>query len=157
MKRIFLYLSLIFASGLMLTNIYTSVVDAASWGSDIPNSIETARQYYKASNPGNFFRIFSPVTQLLALLCMLLFWKRSKQVRYLLMAAFVLYVMGESLTFLYFYPRNDIMFVHEMDLEKVKIAWTEWNTMNWVRTLIAAAGVACSAMALHRIYEAKGT
>lgn len=155
MKRIFLYFSLIIASGLLLTNIYTSIVDATSWGSDIPNSIETARQYYKASNPGNFFRIFSPVNQLLGLICMIVFWKRSKQVRVLLIVAFVLYMIVESLTFMYFYPRNEIMFVDEMDLEKVKIAWSEWDTMNWMRTLIMAVGAACSGMALHRTYETK--
>jgi hypothetical protein len=96
MKRIILYLSLIIASGLLLTNIYTSIVDAKSWGSNIPRSIEVAREYYKVSNPGDFFRIFSPVNQLLGLLCVIFFWKQGKQVRITLIAAALLYMVAEE-------------------------------------------------------------
>jgi len=34
-----LFASLCIASGLLFANIYTSLVDAKSWGSDIPASI----------------------------------------------------------------------------------------------------------------------
>jgi len=46
-----------FANGLLFTNIYNSMIDAKSWGADLPHSIETARQYFKSINPGKFFRI----------------------------------------------------------------------------------------------------
>jgi hypothetical protein len=132
--------------------MYTSIVDAKSWGADMPNSIETARQYFKTSNPGDFFRIFSPLTQLFALVAMIAFWKRGKKVRTMLIAAFALYVIAEGLTFGYFYPRNAIMFEKPIDVAAVKNAWQEWDSMNWVRSLLVAAGIACSAMGLHRIY-----
>jgi hypothetical protein len=67
MKNVLLFASILIACGLLLTNIYNSLIDAKSWGSNIPKSIETARQYYQTVNPGNFFRIFSPVNQVLAL------------------------------------------------------------------------------------------
>src|SRR5204862_4836747 len=65
MKIILLFASIVMASGVLMSNIYTSVVDATSWGSDIPHSIESAREYFKAVNPANFFRIYSPVNQVL--------------------------------------------------------------------------------------------
>ena len=114
------------AAGLTLANTYTSIVDVPAWGSDIPTSLEIARQYYLHSNPGDFFRIFSPANQLLGLLCVILFWKHGKPVRQFLIAAFVLYVMGEGMTFMYFYPRNDIMFrSHIADVEKLKNQYGE--------------------------------
>jgi len=155
MKRSIIYASMAIAAGLVLANTYTSIVDVPAWGHNIPNSIQTARQYYEASNPGDFFRIFSPLNQALGLLCVVLFWKRGKQMRWFLVGAFLLYIIGEGMTFQYFYPRNDIMFKSNLaDVEKLRSTWLEWRNMNWVRTLVIAAGVVCSARALHLSYGA---
>jgi hypothetical protein len=153
MKIAFVYLSLVIAGGILLTNLYTSIVDAKSWGADIPDSIDTARQYYKTTNPGDFFRVFSPLNQLLALVAMIAFWNRGKRVRTMLIVALALYVVAEGMTFGYFYPRNAIMFEKPIDVAAVKTAWQEWDSMNWVRSLLIAAGIACTAMGLHRIYS----
>jgi hypothetical protein len=154
MKHSFLFASMAIASGLLLTNIYTSLVDVPAWSHDIPASIDIARQYYSHSNPGTFFRIFSPLNQSLSLLSLLLFWKRSKHVRLLLGAAFLLYVVGESMTFMYFYPRNAILFgAQHTDVDTLQTTITQWRSMNWVRSLVIAAGVVCSALALHNTYN----
>ena len=158
MKHILLFASMAMAAGLALTNTYNSIVDVPAWGHGIPASLETARTYYRSSNPGDFFRIFSPINQVLGLLCLVLFWKAGKQVRGYLLAAFVLYVIGEGLTFLYFYPRNDIMFTSSIsDTESLRTAWEQWRNMNWVRTLVIATGFVCSATALHYSYVAART
>lgn len=153
MKITILFGSILIASGLFMTNMYTSIVDAKSWGSDIPHSIEVARQYFKVSNPGNFFRMFSPVNQLLGLICIIIFWKHGVQVRTMLIAAFLLYVIAEGLTFLYFFPRNAIMFETGSlaDTGKLKAIWAQWNSMNWVRTVILLLGVICSFRAAYKI------
>jgi hypothetical protein len=39
MKIILLFASIVMASGVLISNIYTSVVDATSWGSDIPTPL----------------------------------------------------------------------------------------------------------------------
>ena len=69
---IILFAFISIACGLLFVNLYTSLIDAKSWGCDIPNSIATTREYYKTVNPGDFFRIFSPVNQILAV-CLVLF------------------------------------------------------------------------------------
>lgn len=155
MKNVVLFLSIAIASGLLLVNIYTSLIDAKSWGSNIPNSIATAREYYKTVNPGNFFRLFSPINQVLGLLVLILFWKASPSIRMCLGTAFILYIIGDVLTFAYFYPRNDIMFriANLTDVDLLNKTWSEWNTMNWVRSLILLAGIFFSFLALHRIYS----
>lgn len=156
MKQLFLFASIALASGLLFTNIYNSMVDAKSWGADIPKSIETAREYFKTVNPANFFRIFSPINQVLGLLALILFWKASATVRIYLGIALVLYVLGDVFTFAYFYPRNDIMFKAPLtDIDTVRKAWTGWNFMNWLRSFILFAGLIFSFMALHKIYTTK--
>ena len=155
MKNLILFLSISMASGLLLVNIYTSLIDAKSWGSNIPNSIWAAREYYKTVNPGNFFRLFSPVNQVLALLVLILFWKSSPSIRMSLGAVFVLYILADVLTFAFFYPRNDIMFraAPLTDVDVLKKVWSEWNMMNWIRSLVLLTGLSFSFLSLHKIYS----
>ena len=157
MKIILLFASIVIASGVLIANIYTSVVDATSWGSDIPHSIEAAREYFKTVNPGTFFRIFSPVNQVLALLALILFWKASPAIRLYLGIAFVIYVLVDVMTFGYFYPRNDIMFTTARltDTALLKKTWAEWNMMNWVRSALILCGLIFSMIGLDRIYSLK--
>jgi len=102
MKLLLLFASIALASGLLITNIYTSLVDAKSWGANIPQSIETARDYFKTVNPGFFFRMISPSNQVVALLVLILFWKVSATVRIYLGIELALYVCAAVLTFAYF-------------------------------------------------------
>jgi hypothetical protein len=154
MKTIILFAAIAIASGLLLVNIYTSVVDARSWASDVPNSIAAARAYFKTVNPGNFFRIFSPVNQVLGLAVLVLFWKSSPSVRLGFGAALVLYVLADVFTFAYFYPRNDIMFktAQITDVELLKRTVAEWSMMNWLRSAIVLCGLVCSFISLHKVY-----
>ena len=154
MKTVAVFLSIGLASGLLFVNLYTSLVDAPSWGSNLPDSIATARAYYKTVNPGTFFRLFSPLNQLLGLLVLILFWRASPAIRWSLGIAFLLYVLGDVFTFAYFYPRNAILF-HTAPLTDVGLlrkTWSEWTAMNWLRSLLLLAGLSCSVWALHKIY-----
>jgi hypothetical protein len=150
--KIVLFLSIIVASGILATNVYSSVIDAKSWGSNIPESIQTARDYFKSGNPGKFFRVTSPLNQLLAVLALVLFWKSAPSARMFLGIALGCYVVTDVFTFAYFYPRNEIMFISGTDPAAMSKAWSEWSTMNWVRSLIAFAGVCASFVSLDKIY-----
>jgi len=154
MKNLILFLSITIASGLLITNVYNSMIDARSWGSNIPTSIETTRAYFKEVNPGNFYRVFSPINQILGLLVVILFWKTFPSVRLYLGVAFIMYLMADAITFKYFYPRNEIMFktTSLADVEILKTAWQQWSNMNWVRSLILLIGIAFSWLSLHKIY-----
>ena len=157
MKTILLFTTITITAGLILVNIYTSLVDATSWGSNIPNSIAAAREYFKTVNPGYFFRIFSPVNQLLGLIVLIIFWKSAPATRLYFGLALVMYLAAEAMTFGYFYPRNDIMFktAQLTDVELLKKTWSEWNTMNWVRTLLLLIALYVSLLSLHKIYSAR--
>jgi uncharacterized membrane protein len=156
MKNIIVFLSISIASGILFVNLYTSLIDAKSWGTDIPSSIAAAREYFRAVKPGDYFRIFSPLNQVVGLVALILFWKSSPSIRLCLGAAFALYVLGDILTFAYFYPRNDIMFKDAQltDVALLKKVWSEWTFMNWVRSFMILVGLTLSCLSLHKIYSA---
>ena len=157
MNVLLLFASLSLASGLLFVNIYTSMVDAKSWGAGIPQSVETAREYFKTVNPKIFFRMIAPANLVAALLVLILFWKISVTVRIYLGMALALYVCVDMFTFTYFYPRNKIMFETTPlpDIDTLKNALTGWRTMNWLRSFIIFAGLVFSFLALNEIYTAK--
>lgn len=155
MKIIVLFASITIAAGLILVNMYTSLIDAKSWGSHIPESIAATRAYFSTVNPGNFFRIFSPINQALGLLALIIFWKSSTSIRLYLAIALFMYISADVLTFAYFYPRNDIMFktAQLTDVDLLKKTSAEWTGMNWVRTFIVVTGLFFSFLSLHKFYS----
>jgi hypothetical protein len=132
-RLILLGLAAATAAGLLFVNLYNSIVDAPNWGADLPNSVLAARQYFTAANPGNFFRIMSPLNQVLALAAVIVCWKQN---RYIALASLVVAVLADVLTFGYFYPRNEILFVAPMDENAIRLAWEQWSGMNWFRTTL---------------------
>jgi hypothetical protein len=157
MKLLLLFASTSLASGLLFANIYTSLIDAKSWGAGIPQSVETAREYFKTVYPKIFFRMIAPANLVAALLVLILFWKISVTVRIYSGMALALYVFVDMFTFTYFYPRNKIIFETTPlpGIDTLKNALTGWRTMNWLRSSIIFAGLVFSFLALHEIYTAK--
>lgn len=157
MKKLILFASAAFASGVLFTNIYNSMVNGVATESDIPNSVMAARAFFKTVNPGNFFQIFSPATQILTLLSLILFWKTAKSARLFLGIALLCYISGDIFAFTYFHPRSDLIFLSEPvpDVETLKRLSAEWSSMNWVRSAVLFVGVICSFLAIDRIYTKK--
>jgi uncharacterized membrane protein len=139
-RSILLALAAATAAGILFVNLYNSLVDAPNWGADIPNSLVAARHYFTVANPGNFFRVISPLNQVLALIAVIVCWK-SGNARYIALGSLVLAVVADAFTFGYFYPRNEILFVApiEASADMVRQAWQEWSTMNWLRSALCAA------------------
>ncbi len=157
MKKAFLFLSIICASGLTMVTIYNTIVDAASWGSDIPSSIQTARDYYRHVDPRRFFLIVGPVNLVLILLTLILFWRNSISLRVCFGTSFLLYSGILILTLAYFIPRNLILFTSSIpdQLEQIRAASAEWSRTNWFRSLLGFAGVVSSFIGLDIYYNTK--
>lgn len=151
-RNLCLVLAVTFAAGLLFVNIYTSLVDAPNWGYSLPGSIQVARSYYAAANPGSFFRIFSPINQVIALLSLVLCWKASPRVRLYCGLALILSVSMDLLTFGYFYPRNSVMFASPVtDIGVIHLAHRQWSTMNWVRSAGVALNLVFTFLALYEL------
>jgi hypothetical protein len=157
MKNIVLYAAVAFSSGLFFTLLYNSIVNAANWESNIPQSITATRDFFVVANPGTFFQVVDPATTLLTVLALILFWKKSSSIRSYLGIALLCYISSMILTFSYFYPRNDLMFLSEQlpDTETLKKAAAQWGRMGWVRCLLSLGGLISSFIALDK--AASGT
>lgn len=155
MRKIVLYAIVAFSSGLLFTNLYNSIVNAANWESNIPQSITATREFFVVANPGTFFKMIDPTNLILLLLAMILFWRISKCVRLYLGIAILCSIGSMILTFSFFYPRNEIMFLAAQlpDAETLKEVAAEWGRMNWVRSCIMLAVLVCSFLALDKAGE----
>lgn len=149
-RQLLLSLAVSFAVGLLFVNVYNSVVDAANWGHMLPASVEPARAYFKSADPGSFFRIASPINQVLSLIALVLCWKISPRLRVLCGIGFGLAVAGDLFTFAYFFPRNAILFQNPIEghLDAIRIAGDQWIAMNWVRSAGVALNVLVNFLAL---------
>ncbi|HSV12271.1 MAG TPA: hypothetical protein VLI68_15945 [Hanamia sp.] len=155
MKKLILFLSIISASGLLMITIYNLVVDAKSWGADIPTSIQTARDYYNKVDPRNFFAIIAPINQFLILLTIILFWKDSISLRIYFSVSFFSYAIIAVLTFIYFVPRDIIIFTSPIEghAEQIRTALSQWKDMNWLRSLLGLVGILFSFKGLDTFYK----
>lgn len=152
MKKLVLYACVAFSSGLFFTNIYNSIVNAANWESNVPDSITATKDFFIVANPGTFFGVIDPTNIILVALALILFWKQSTSIRSYLGIALLCYVSVIVLNFTYFFPRNEIMFLSEQlaDTETLQKATSEWGRMNWVRSLIWLAGLVCGFLAMDK-------
>lgn len=135
LQRLFIYIAIILLGGVLGANVYNSIVDAPNWGSAIPGSIETARNYFATADPGTFFRVISPAAQISALIALVMVWPAGWRVWAIACAALLFAISGDVLTYAYFYPRNAIMFTGEgRSIEELRNAWLGWSTVNWLRS-----------------------
>lgn len=157
MKKIILYAAVAFSSGMFFTMIYNSIVNAANWESNVPQSITATKNFFTVANPGTFFKMVDPTNQVLILLALVLLWKTSAAIRLYLGIALVCFVSSMILTFTYFYPRNEMMFLSEQlpDTETLKRVAREWGNMNWVRSFLSMAGLVCTFLALDKYTSMK--
>ena len=159
MKKWVLFLSILCASGLTLVSIYNTIVDAESWGSNIPTSIQTARDYFQHVDPRRFFTVAGPVNLILVVLTLILFWKDSVKLRVYFATSLVLYAAIVILTLVYFVPRDLILFTSSIPdhIEEIRMAAAQWSYMNWLRSLLGLVGVLFSFKGLDTYYKSRTT
>ena len=157
MKKLILFLSIICGSGLTMVSIYNTVVDAKSWGSDIPTSIQAARDYFQHVDPRRFYEVTGPINLVLIVLTLILFWKESVSLRFYFAASLASYAAILILTLAYFVPRNLILFTWPISdhLEQIRTASAQWSAMNWIRSLLGLAGVLFSFKGLDTYYATR--
>jgi ECF sigma factor/Anthrone oxygenase len=103
-----------------------------------PASLEHARGFYHATNPGEFFRVIVPITQLFLLLALVFNWKPAPGTRWKLAGALVFLILTDIITFRFHYPRNDILFVAPLTNPPAYYdrVVKEWAMGNYVRVAL---------------------
>ena len=102
-------IALALSAMLLGAGVYEAVVVAPNL-QGAPSSLEHARGFYHATNPGMFFRVLSPGTQMFLLLALVCNWSPVPVTRWRLAGALALAILGDVITFKFHYPRNTILF-----------------------------------------------
>jgi hypothetical protein len=137
-----------------MVSIYNTIIDAQSWGADIPASIQTARDYFRYVDPRRFYTIVGPINEVLIVLAIILFWRNAVSLRVYFAISFLMYTAIVVLTLAYFIPRDLIFFTWSIPdhLGEIRVAVAEWSHMNWLRSLLGFIGVLFSFKGLDSYY-----
>jgi hypothetical protein len=152
LRLVVVAIALVFAAMLLGTGVYQNVVDAPNY-MGAPTSLEHARGFYHATNPGMFFRWLVPITQLFLLLALLVNWKPAPDTRWKLAGALVFLVLTDMITFRFHYPRNDILFVAPLTQPAAYYDQIvrEWAIGNYLRVALILVTVVLVMVSLIRI------
>lgn len=114
---------------------------------DVPHSLETSMTFMAIRGPADFFPPVGFLSLLLGLGSVILGW-RVRSARYWLLGSVLAIIFGEFLlSVVYFWPRNEIMFVEGVDVHSAaylqQIA-REFQIGHWLRF---ASSIVVSALA----------
>jgi hypothetical protein len=151
LRLISVAIALVVSAVLLGAGIYESVVLAPNL-QGAPISLEHARGFYHVTNPGAFFRVVSPATQLFLLLALVCNW-RPPVTRWSLAGGLALAILADVITFKFHYPRNTTLFLAPLtgpaaDLDRVA---TEWAAGNYVRIVLVLTAVVLVMLSMIRI------
>ena len=135
--HILLTLALVGLSLLLGAGLYESIVLAPNYERDIPRSLEQARGFFISRTPAHFFRVVSPLTQVLLLGSAIAGWSQPR-LRWTAVTALVTLVLTDIITYAFHYPRLRVMFGDPLpaDVAPVRKAARQWAAGNWVRIFL---------------------
>ena len=88
---------------LLGATVYETIVMAPNYERDIPASIDLARQFLQRVTPAHYFRIISPLTQLLLVVSVVACWGVSGA-RWWLLTALGALALADIITFTFHIP-----------------------------------------------------
>src|SRR5579864_5066096 len=152
LRLIALAVALVLSAMLLGTGVYQNVVDAPTY-MGAPASLEHARGFYHATNPGEFFRVMVPLTQLFLLVAIVSNWKPAPGTRWILSGALAFLVLTDVVTFRFHYPRNDILFIAPLTNSPAYYdrVVTEWAIGNYAHVALILTTVVLVMVSLIRI------
>jgi hypothetical protein len=158
LRLVVVAIGLVFSAMLLGTGVYQNVVDAPNY-MGAPTSLEHARGFYHATNPGMFFRWLVPTTQLFLLLALVVNWKPAPGTRWKLAGALVFLVLTDMITFRFHYPRNNILFVAPLTQPAAYYDGVvrEWAIGNYARVALILITVVLVMVSLIRIARETAT
>jgi hypothetical protein len=134
--------------------IFAVIVEYPNWFADIPASLEATRSFYKAMHPGYFFQIVVPLTLVSGVSFVATGWK-LRSARKLILIAIGFLLAAELLTFVYIYPRLEIMFgsgAIAQPVELLRQASSEFNFADRTRTGLGLFASGFSVAALFKLF-----
>ena len=127
--------------------IYESVVINPNYRSNLPQSLDHIRQFFKVRTPASLFRIASPATMLSLGLTVIVCWGLLPA-RWWFVTALAALIVADSITYGFHYPRNKILFIDPLSsdiakLERLAREWAKGNLVRIVLMIVAVVSMLC--------------
>ena len=135
--------------------IFSVMVEYPNWFADVPTSLATTRSFYAVLHPGFFFQIFGPLMLLTGVAFVIASW-RAAEVRNSVIIGIAIMIAIELLTFLYIYPRLQIMFgpgAAFQSIDSLQLAASQFTTADRIRTAMMLVASAFGIVALFRFFR----
>lgn len=149
-KIFVLHMAVVISSGLLFVNLYHSFVDAPNWGHQLPQSIDVARNYFAFKSPADFFKFHAPLVHIVGINCVIRFWKTDKKIRWYHVTALLAILLNDLLTFVFFFPLNEVLFGETQDITLIQRTFHHWSILNWFRSFVLAVIPVMYSLSLNR-------
>ncbi len=131
-------------------NLFDVIVNEKNLTRNFPDSVEHIRRFYKFSNPGHFFRLFTPIYGLSALIALLCFWHVAYGRRWLIIGSILSYALTQVITIVYFFPQNQLL--REGPIDELTTLFTKFATtrtyLDFLRNVLTLTAVVLLLIAL---------
>jgi len=135
--------------------IFSVLVEYPNWFANVPESLEATRNFYKVFHPGYFFQIFGPLSVLSGIGFVIAGW-RIAGARKLVAVSVALFVAIELLTFVYIYPRLNILFLSDLgtqSVEALRLTARQFTVADNIRTVLCFIANAFTIVAVFRFFK----
>lgn len=136
--------------------IFSVMVEYPNWFANVPLSLEATRNFYKVLHPGYFFQIMGPLMLLTGFGFVIAGWRMSSARNLVLMSVGIMIAI-ELLTFLYIYPRLDVLFgpgAPSQSIDALRQAASEFTFADRIRTGMDVLASVFSVAALCKFFGA---
>jgi hypothetical protein len=131
--------------------LFQAVVDVPNFSSRLPDTVHDFRACVRYSHPGYFFQVLVPIIVVSLLVSVTTGWNTPRARNRWVIGALAGIVGVEIFTFVYFMPRNDILFFGDLgrfSADVITAAALEWKNAQWLRLVVLAAATASAIKAL---------
>lgn len=105
---------------------------------DPPESLSLSMDFFKAVAPGDFFPPFGAAIVITGVLCLIVSFRHKKSFYYFLGSVLLLFGGDGILSILYFWPRNEILFIEgpaKHSAETLQLVAAEFYRAHYLRLL----------------------
>jgi hypothetical protein len=136
--------------------LFDMLVVAVNWKAGNIADIQHWHDFFRITNPGDFFAVKYGVL-LFAIVSLIVYWKTSKAIRYLLIIGLVVTFADMAFTMLHFVPINIYLDGSNLDPVLTRQKANSWFTLNYLRILLDFVGLYVAARTLHKSYVEKAS
>ena len=138
--------------------LFDILILVPNWKSGSLEEIKLFNDFFHKTQPADFYRIIMPISTALSVICFFVFYKRGNPILILLMISLLIDVGIDAVTWHYFVPINEYLFLDnggELNPQRVSEYVNSWITADYLRVGLIMIGFYASIAAVHFSYRTR--